>query len=196
MNKQLGAIVTAWGLFAGMTGIALADLKAVDPGPYTAATGGFPLWYQDNNDLALELCRSKAVLGGPGNYLCTLIPEPGVFDDAQPLIFPANWPGELFWFLAETTIPAGAVAGYSLDAYVAGVEAAFGGDVPLDGDQVSFGRIRIRVDVPVAGTYTITHPYGVDTVVVTTPGRNRFSKRPNPRLLSARHTGSRRLTAQ
>ncbi|CAD5379463.1 Glycoprotein gp2 [Pseudomonas sp. OF001] len=170
MNKQLGIAVTALGLFA-LTGTAQAVLKAVDPGPYTGATGGFPLWYQDNNDLQLELCRSKAVLGGPGNYLCTLIPEPGVFDDTQPLIFPANWPSELFWFLAETTIPAGAVAGYSLDAYVAGIEAAFGQELPQEGDQVSFSRIRIRASVPVAGTYTITHPYGVDTVVVTTPGR-------------------------
>ncbi len=170
MNKQLGIAVAALGLFA-LTGTAQAVLKAVDPGPYTGATGGFPLWYQDNNDLSLELCRSKAVLGGPGNYMCTLIPEPGVFDDTQPLIFPANWPSELFWFLAETTIPAGAVAGYSLDVYVAGIEAAFAGGPPLDGDQSSFSRIRIRASVPVAGTYTITHPYGVDTVVVTTPGR-------------------------
>lgn len=170
MNKQLGMAVTALGLFA-LTGTAQAVLKAVDPGPYTGATGGFPLWYQDNNNLSLELCRSKAVVGGPGNYLCTLIPEPGVFDDTQPLIFPANWPSELFWFLAETTIPAGAVAGYSLDVYVAGIEAAFAGGPPLDGDQSSFSRIRIRASVPVAGTYTITHPYGVDTVVVTSPGR-------------------------
>ena len=27
------------------------------------------------------------------------------------------------------------------------------------------------VDYPTAGTYTITHPYGVETVNVTTPGR-------------------------
>jgi hypothetical protein len=29
----------------------------------------------------------------------------------------------------------------------------------------------MRINVPVAGTYTITHPYGVETVKVTTPGR-------------------------
>ncbi len=86
------------------------------------------------------------------------------------MVFPDNWPDEAFWFLAETTIPNNA-AGYGMDAYVAGIEAAFAGGNPLDGDQISFARIRMRINVPVAGTYTITHPYGVETVNVTTPGR-------------------------
>jgi hypothetical protein len=102
--------------------------------------------------------------------MCTLLPTPGVFDDALPMVFPDNWPDEAFWFLAETTIPNNA-AGYGMDAYVAGIEAAFAGGNPLDGDQISFARIRMRINVPVAGTYTITHPYGVETVNVTTPGR-------------------------
>ncbi|MNI00521.1 hypothetical protein D3C73_533210 [compost metagenome] len=54
---------------------------------------------------------------------------------------------------------------------MAGIEAAFSAEDPIDGDQASFARIRLRVNVPVAGTYTITHPYGVETVNVTTPGR-------------------------
>jgi hypothetical protein len=102
--------------------------------------------------------------------MCTLLPTPGVFDDTLPMVFPDNWPDEAFWFLAETTIPNNA-AGYGMDAYVAGIEAAFAGGNPLDGDQISFARIRMRINVPVAGTYTITHPYGVETVNVTTPGR-------------------------
>lgn len=172
MNKQLGAVVAAWGLFAGMTGIALADLKAVAPAPYTAATGYFPPWYQDRNDLSLELCQSRA-LSPTGGYLCTLIPEPGVYDDTLPMVFPGNWPSELFWFLAETSIPAGAVAGYALDSYVAGIEAAFAQETPADGDQVAFARIRIRASIPNnrRGTYTITHPYGVETFNVTQGGR-------------------------
>jgi len=77
----------------------------------------------------------------------------------------------MFWFLAETSIPAVGNSGYALDAYVAGIEAAFAGGNPVDGDQQSFARIRIRVSVPTAGTYTITHPYGVETVNVSAPGR-------------------------
>jgi hypothetical protein len=45
---------------------------------------------------------------------------------------------------------------------VLALEAAYNsGEEPLADDQISFGRIRIRIDAPVAGTYTVTHPYGV-----------------------------------
>ncbi|MEE4462254.1 Ig-like domain-containing protein, partial [Azotobacter chroococcum] len=136
------------------------------------ATGGFPQWYQDENGLSLELCQSKALSpsGTPGAYLCTLLPEPGVYDDTQPMVFPDNWPPELFWFLAETSIPDNG-SGLDLEVYVAAIEAAFALEQPRDGDQQSFARIRIRASVPVAGTYTITHPYGVETVQVETAGQ-------------------------
>ncbi|NUU37794.1 Ig-like domain-containing protein [Pseudomonas sp. C2B4] len=175
MNKWPRFALNALGLTLSLSGSAFAQLAAVDPGPYTFATGKFPMWYQDNNLLKLELCQSRATSsrapGAPGApaYMCILNPEPGVFDDTQPMVFPDNWPPEAFWFLAETSI--NDVAGYGVDAYVAGIEAAFAAENPVDGDQASFARIRLRVNVPVAGTYTITHPYGVETVTVTTPGR-------------------------
>ncbi|WP_319783500.1 Ig-like domain-containing protein [Oceanisphaera sp. IT1-181] len=167
MNKWTRTIITPIGLFVATVGPAQAALSVVAPGPHTAISGGFPLWYEDENEVQLELCRSKAVSGGTaGAYMCTLNPEPGVFDDADPLVFPGNWPGELFWFLAETSIPEGAVPGYELEVYVAALEAAFAAENPKAGDQVGFARIRIRASVPVAGTYTVTHPYGVETFVV------------------------------
>jgi hypothetical protein len=134
------------------------------------------MWYQDNNLLSMELCQSRAAssrvgVSVPPAYMCTLLPEPGIYDDTQPMVFPDNWPPEAFWFLAETAIPAVGNSGYEMDAYVAGIEAAFASGNPADGDQQSFARIRIRVSVPTAGTYTITHPYGVETVNVTAPGR-------------------------
>ncbi|MDF3935230.1 Ig-like domain-containing protein [Pseudomonas citronellolis] len=176
MNKW-PSILSALGLSLGLASAADAALKAVDPGPYTLATGRFPMWYQDNNDRKLELCQSRAlssrVASAPGapSYMCTLLPEPGVYDDAQPMVFPDNWPPEMFWMLAEASIPAVGNSGYELDAYVAGIEAAFAAENPVDGDQQSFARIRIRVSVPQAGTYTITHPYGEERITVTTPGR-------------------------
>jgi hypothetical protein len=133
------------------------------------------MWYQDSSLLSLELCQSRATstrvpsVPGTPSYMCILNPEPGFFDDTLPMVFPDNWPPEAFWFLAETSI--NDVGGYGVDAYVAGIEAAFTAEDPIDGDQASFARIRLRVNVPVAGTYTITHPYGVETVNVTTPGR-------------------------
>jgi hypothetical protein len=56
---------------------------------------------------------------------------------------------------------------------VAAVEAAFAtGDV-IDGDQVSFARIRFFADVPETGTYTVTHPYGVEVFEVPAVGDGR-----------------------
>ena len=176
MNNWPRLALCAAGLSLSLAGTAWAGLKAVDPGPYTLATGRYPMWYQDNNNLSMELCQSRAAssrvpVSVPPAYMCTLLPEPGIYDDALPLVFPDNWPPEMFWYLAETSIPAVGNSGYELDVYVAGIEAAFASENPVDGDQQSFARIRIRVSVPQAGTYTITHPYGVETVNVTTPGR-------------------------
>lgn len=176
MNKWPRFALNALGLALSLTGSAYAQLAAVDPGPYTFATGKFPMWYQDENQLSMELCQSRAASSRvaasvPPAYMCILLAEPGIYDDAQPMIFPDNWPPEAFWFLAETTIPQVGNSGYELEAYVAAMEAAFASENPVDGDQASFARIRIRVSVPTAGTYTITHPYGVETVNVTTPGR-------------------------
>jgi hypothetical protein len=160
-----------------------AALNAVDPGPYTADYGFFPMWYQDTQATALDLClsltESSRVPGVPGapSYMCTILPNPGIFDDTLPMVFPTNWPDEAFWFSAgaaidDTTVD-GNAAGDVCVSYGAHVEAAFGGGVPAANDQVSFARIRVRANVPATGTYIITHPYGVETSVATTatPGR-------------------------
>lgn len=177
MNTWSRRALCAAGFTLSVSSVAWAALSEVDPGPYTFATGGYPMWYKDANNLALELCQSRATSsrapGAPGApaYMCTLLPEPGVYDDALPLVFPDNWPPEMFWFLAETEIPQVGNSGYELEVYVAGLEAAFAAENPVNGDQQSFARIRIRASVPRTGTYTITHPFGVETVNVTTAGR-------------------------
>ncbi|WP_455921031.1 hypothetical protein [Pseudomonas putida] len=156
-------------------GVARAALFDVDRGPYQAANGFFAAWYQDTHGRTLDLCLSKAVssrvAGTPGapSYMCSLIPTPGVFDDTKPIVFPTNFPDEAFWFTADATV-VDAARGINL-SYGSAIEAAFSEELPVDGDQTSFARIRIRVDVPTAGTYIITHPYGVEAFTVTTPGR-------------------------
>ncbi|RCL27583.1 hypothetical protein C6A77_09120 [Pseudomonas sp. AFG_SD02_1510_Pfu_092] len=166
----------ALAILAGMLQLpAQAALNAVDPGAYVPANGGFPAWYQDSHGRTLDLCLTKAVssrvAGAPGapSYMCTLLPTPGVFDDTQPIVFPGNFPDEAFWFTADAAI-VDAARGIDL-GYGAAVEAAFAADEPVDGDQVSFARVRIRVDVPSAGTYVITHPYGVEVFDVPAGGR-------------------------
>ncbi|WP_159815044.1 hypothetical protein [Pseudomonas sp. 18058] len=175
MHPLLSKTATVLVVSALAQGIAQAALFAVDPGPYTPANGGFANWYQDTHGRTLDLCLSKAlssrVPSAPGapSYMCSLLPTPGVFDDTQPIVFPSNFPDEAFWFTGETTL-VDAARGIDL-TYVSAIEAAFAAEEPVEGDQVSFARIRIRVDVPTAGTYVITHPYGVDVFNIDTPGR-------------------------
>lgn len=113
MNTWSRRALFAAGFSLTVTSAAFAALSDVDPGPYTFATGGYPMWYKDSLNQSLELCQSRAtstrVPGTPAapSYMCTLLPEPGIYDDALPLVFPDNWPPEMFWFLAEATIQIG-----------------------------------------------------------------------------------------
>lgn len=175
MHPLLSKTATALVVTALAQGVAQAALFAVDPGPYLPTIGSFAAWYQDTHGRTLDLCLSKAVSSrvpsapGAPTYMCNLLPAPGIFDDAQPVVFPSNFPDEAFWFTGDGSI-VDAARGIDL-TYVSAIEAAFSGGDPVEGDQISFARIRIRVDVPTAGTYVITHPYGVEVFNVDTPGR-------------------------
>ena len=133
-----------------------AALGAV--GPLDAATK-FPLWYQDANGLRLGYCFDPVFC-----FLGAQLPKP-----AQPPSVPNNFPEEMFYWDADASMPTnnGGQAFMRL-----GLEAAFlPGPGVVDGQQVTFGRIRFRLDNLQAGaTYTITHPYGVDTFVAKTAG--------------------------
>jgi len=175
MHPLLSKTASVLAVTALAQGIANAALFAVDPGPYVPANGSFAAWYQDSHGRTLDLCLSKAVssrvAGAPGapSYMCSLLPTPGVFDDAQPVVFPTNFPDEAFWFTADAAL-VDAARGIDL-TYVSAIEAAFAAEEPVEGDQISFARVRIRIDVPTAGTYVVTHPYGVEVFDVTAPGR-------------------------
>ena len=126
-------------------------LKQVGP---IDETNGFPIWYKDTNNVKLELCTD------PTDPYCIMgeVQNPG-----QPVSFPDNFPDEAFWSSAESSIDAG---GGDSALLVTAVEAAFANEVPAEGDQVSFGRIRIRAGGLVDNAeYKITHPYGVDTAI-------------------------------
>src|SRR5919108_730245 len=127
---------------------------------------GYPAWYRDNNRVPLEPCLSRTVL--PSGPACLLLADPG-FNPALPVVFPTNFPEEMFYFAADTTLNMGP-GGTNQVIYVAALEGAFGGGPVAPGDQVVFARIRIRADVPVAGTYRFIHPYGVETLVADAPG--------------------------
>lgn len=162
----------AFSLLLGFTAApAIAGLYAVDQTSYTAPNGFFAAWYQDTYGHALDLCLSRATSSrGTSGSMCNLLPSDN-FDPDQPIIFPDNFPDEAFWFAADATVTGG---GITL-SYGAAVEAAFSSEQPVAGNQISFARIRIRASVPVIGSYTITHPYGVEVFDVNTLGPNAIS---------------------
>jgi hypothetical protein len=133
---------------------------------------GFPLWYRDANGLKLALCDDQVAEFAPGvpSHPC-LTAEP--FPSA-PRSFPLNFGGEaLYWtassfraFASSSTV-GGVLQLFLSDVLVVlSLEASFQNLIPIDGDQATFARIRIRANLPQPGTYLVTHPYGEVTYVV------------------------------
>jgi hypothetical protein len=157
-------------LLTFLTGNANALLKAVGPlNVPSPPASGFPAWYQDLGSLTLEGCLSQTVLplaagGGPA---CVLLADAG-FAPASPVVFPTNYPQETFYFLSDAVDPGG-VAGFRF-RWRAALEAGFATGTVVAGQQITFARIRVTADVPTAGTYTVTHPYGVEVINAPTAG--------------------------
>jgi hypothetical protein len=148
--------------------------RAVAPAPFTPAWGNFPQWYQDENGVKLDLCILETPLSATGFPMCVLLADTA-FNPVNPVSFPNNWPIEAFYFVADSKIGGaggGGGGGAGTPRYRASVEASFLNGVVVPGDQMAFTRILVTFATPAAGvgqTYTITHPYGVDTVVGTAP---------------------------
>jgi hypothetical protein len=156
------AAITVVTSFFVVQGLAGADVVTAPPtkllavGP-TSPDNGFPVWYKDSNNLSVGLCLDDE------NPFCNLTAA-DVPDVTQPVSFPDNFPDETFYQLANSTIdlPNGTTA--VLDD---NLEAAFNSATPQAGQQIVFGRVRIRITTPTTGHYVITHPYGVDAFDVT-----------------------------
>lgn len=149
-----GAVIAALAMIAAFALPAEAARERVGP---RVPSHGYPLYYQDSNGLRLELC-----IDGPPLCLEGL-PNPNQPPSVAPNPANSNFPDEAFWWAAEASMPT-RNGGDAL--LVLAREAAFGGadEAVRRGDQVSFSRVRIRADNLVPGaTYTVTHPYGVDT---------------------------------
>jgi hypothetical protein len=145
-----GAVPTAW---AALTGL---SQDSVTGEPLVIEPHGYPAWYGDVNGLKLELCLPAPAGNATREDLCLFDP----LDPESALVVA----GEGFWWLGEAHIE---LPNDGDALLVLAVESTFGGaEAPIDGQQISFGRTRIRVDTPVAGTYTVTHPYGTEVFVI------------------------------
>jgi hypothetical protein len=123
------------------------------------------MWYQDDQGLRLALCLDT-------NGLCLAeIPNTSLPPSVTDALI--NFPGEAFWWSAEAEINRGIGGRVRL---VLAKEAAFTTENATIGNQISFSRIRIRIDKLTPGaSYTITHPYGSLTLTADGDGDIAFN---------------------
>jgi hypothetical protein len=165
LARMLGALAASL-LAALMLGApAHAALTAAGP---PVPRYGFPEYYQDQTGLRLALCVENE-----DPFCSNVAPNPGpatvAADPAQ-----SNFPDETFYWSADALIDKRTVGVRA--RLVLAQEAAFANDVPAAGDQMTFGRIRVRIDgaTPNAA-YTVTHPYGTERLTADKRGRVSFT---------------------
>ncbi|GIE84013.1 PKD domain-containing protein [Actinoplanes regularis] len=134
------------------------DGRLTQVGPI--AEFGYPSWYRDSTGLRLEACYTM------DDPLCAVAPDE-VPDPDRPVSYPDNFPGEFFYQLADgsLTLADGSDATISMN-----VEGAWAAEEVKDGDQIVFGRVRIRFDAAAGRRFKITHPYGIDDLVAGDKG--------------------------
>ena len=166
LSVTLGVTVAVIAPVAG-TALAVAVTPATPRGGKLVQVGpiadhGFPSWYRDSRGVRLEPCLT---LEDP---LCAALPDEVPNPDA-PISYPDNFPGEFFYQLAgaELTLTNGVDASIGMD-----LEGAWATEQVVDGDQMVFGRVRIRFDAAEGERYRITHPYGIDDIVASDRGVN------------------------
>jgi len=134
---------------------ALAQAALERVGPVDPTNVGYPAWYQDKTGLTLDfgLPINQSELNG--GWL--LILPANLPTGATPEVFPTNYSAEHFYWNA--TAGSKIQGGMSL---VLSMEASFAGGVPKAGDQITFGRVRIKIaSIPTSGDYKVYTPYGV-----------------------------------
>lgn len=132
-----------------------ARLERVGP----VGANGYPAWYQDTTGLILEFATPLNQAELDGGW-CLILPA-DVPNGTAPETFPTNFAEEHFYWagdaLIDFVVSGGAAGGARL---VLGLEGAFGIGPVAPGDQVTFGRVRIRIDnLPYNGTYRVYTPY-------------------------------------
>ncbi len=85
---------------------------------------------------------------------------------SPPDVGSGNFPLEVLYWSAGASIPTG-VGDAELEMAIVGF---FANDAVIEGEQTVTSTMRIRADLLSAGTYTVTHPYGVEEFEVVAPG--------------------------
>lgn len=146
----------------GVASAAGAVSSTVDP------STGFPSWYQDSAGNRVAPCLD------PNDANCVL-PAAADFDPNLPVSFPTNFPDEFFYASADSAnVPtpgcAGTAPGRAL--VTLDLEGAFVNGPAVAGEQITFGRIRVRVTSGLCPdtTYQFRHPFGTETFTTDAAG--------------------------
>jgi Bacterial Ig domain len=167
MRLLTGRFLAALLILAGVGSSARAELARVGPVNAAPSVGSFPAWYQDKTGLTLEFCDPKNQAEVDAG-LCLLLPG----DVTVPEVFPTNFFDEHFYFAAGSTMTTAAAETAILTL---AVESAFAVGAPVPGDQVTFGRIRVKLTAaPLGGTYRVIHPFGEEIFTGVVAGERIF----------------------
>src|SRR3989442_15935323 len=135
------AVVLCIALPAGLAFAQAAGLAAVGaPEP----AHGFPKWYLDKNGLQLAPCLDAGAADPCGLIAAGALPNP-----ALPVVFPTNFPNEVFYNRATARID-GIGGGVSRADLGIALEGAFGGATTTVADsaapEIVFAPFRLRVN--------------------------------------------------
>ncbi|MBI5824660.1 MAG: choice-of-anchor D domain-containing protein [Chloroflexi bacterium] len=150
-SNVVGAVTTVAVSGRGFTGTPTASA--------TVRSDGFADWYQDDNGVRVEPCLNAS------DTNCIVLADAG-FDPALPLDFPANYPSEFFYQIADSDLVStdgcGGTTGAGFAHLRMALEGSFAGAIPEVGQQITFARIRIVVTSGLCAntSYTFTTPYG------------------------------------
>ncbi|MDO3378355.1 hypothetical protein [Geoalkalibacter halelectricus] len=142
---------------------------------------GLPIWYEDETGLKLAQCLDQNILiseevgtVNPCNIGVTFPQFPPSLTNLSRLSY---WEATAaFNYLSTPDPETGAEQGgfALLVLRLAGEGAGIGALV--EGNQAVSSRIRLRIDVPVPGTYRVTHPFGTVDYVIDDPGRRSINQ--------------------
>ncbi|WP_088312914.1 choice-of-anchor D domain-containing protein [Kineosporia sp. R_H_3] len=163
--RAVAALVALPMVVTGLVTIAGPAGAAGTVAPTLMAGSSFPLWYADTKGDRVEPCLDAAdttcILPAVGD-------EPG-YDPRLPLSFPKNFPTEFFYAYAASntvTTPGCGTSPAGKASVVLALEGAFINGDPAPGDQMVFGRIRVRVSSGLCPNtdYLFRHPFGEEAI--------------------------------
>ena len=151
--SSLIPVVAMWGVAAVPAGAQVTGPGPIDSVDHFPIAYGFKI--PGGSMANLKQCVPGS-FGIPANSPnCGLVPTP---NPTQPISAFNNFPTEVFYWLANAKSSVNGVQGL----LVLSTQATFSSGSVVDGQQITFSRIRIRVSGVTAGAwYKVTHPYGV-----------------------------------